>query len=86
MIFRAGPGQAQTCPFEVGLPGPDWRLKGSSCNTRVLVGNGTNTAFWNDLWIGDNTLAEAYPALHSHSTRPNASVGSALRLGGKRAC
>lgn len=34
--------------------------------TTVEVGDGLSTDFWNDNWIGDATLAELAPALHSH--------------------
>jgi hypothetical protein len=39
--------------------------------TAVQVGNGHLTAFWLDLWCGDYTLAERFPALFSHSQRIN---------------
>lgn len=46
--------------------------------SKVTVGNGESTAFWLDLWIGQETLASRFPALFSHSLRPNISVSSAI--------
>ncbi|PNT64649.1 hypothetical protein BRADI_4g30882v3 [Brachypodium distachyon] len=46
--------------------------------SKVEIGNGLSTAFWLDFWIGDSTLASRFPALFSHSLRPNISVASAL--------
>ena len=34
--------------------------------TRVQVGNGKNTSFWDDIWFEDCPLSELLPALHSH--------------------
>lgn len=31
--------------------------------TKVTVGNGLFSAFWLDLWLGDDTLASRFPAL-----------------------
>jgi mannosylglycoprotein endo-beta-mannosidase len=52
--------------------------------TKVLLGNGASTSFWFDLWLGDYTLSERFPALLSHSIRPLASVSFTF-LGGIRA-
>jgi hypothetical protein len=38
------------------------------------VGNGVNTRFWLDTWIGDLALKERYPRLFSISTQKQASV------------
>ena len=46
--------------------------------TKVIVGNGRMTAFWNDLWWGAETLANFFPALFSHTLCPNASVARVL--------
>jgi len=37
--------------------------------TAVSIGNGCRTSFWLDLWLGDQTLAQRFPALYSHSRR-----------------
>jgi hypothetical protein len=29
-----------------------------------LVGNGQNTRFWEDTWLGDISLCEQYPSLY----------------------
>lgn len=48
----------------------------------MIIGSGTSTAFWLDLWIPQHntTLATQFLALFSHSTRPNASVARVLSL------
>jgi hypothetical protein len=45
--------------------------------TSVQVGSGSSTSFWLDLWFEGNTLADRFPALLSHSSRPNCSVAFA---------
>ncbi|KAK1621107.1 hypothetical protein QYE76_026624 [Lolium multiflorum] len=49
--------------------------------SKVLLGDGSSTAFWFDLWLGDQTLCDRFPALFSHSIRPNINVSLALSLG-----
>jgi hypothetical protein len=49
--------------------------------SKVTLGNGTSTAFWMDLWLGDQPLHERYPNLFSHSTRPHISVATTLSSG-----
>ncbi|KAF8700167.1 hypothetical protein HU200_034538 [Digitaria exilis] len=46
--------------------------------TKVLLGNGKMTSFWLDLWCGSLPLANTFPALFSHVTRPNTSVAWVL--------
>ncbi|PNT63488.1 hypothetical protein BRADI_4g16617v3 [Brachypodium distachyon] len=46
--------------------------------TKVSIGNGRSTFFWLDLWLGEDTLASHFPALFSHSLRPNIFVASAM--------
>ena len=41
---------------------------------RLNFVHGRMTAFWLDLWFGTQTLAVMFPALFSHTLRPNASV------------
>ncbi|KAK1609392.1 hypothetical protein QYE76_033065 [Lolium multiflorum] len=48
--------------------------------TRATVVSGSSTAFWLDKWLPGKPLAERYPALFSHGTRPNASVAVDLRF------
>lgn len=47
--------------------------------TRVLVGNGEMTSFWHDCWMFNTPLAQTFPALYSHSTKPNILVSTAVR-------
>ncbi|KAK1669680.1 hypothetical protein QYE76_057839 [Lolium multiflorum] len=49
--------------------------------SKVTLGNGASTAFWMDLWLGDQPLHERYPNLFSHSTRPHINVATTLSSG-----
>jgi hypothetical protein len=42
--------------------------------TRCVVVSGTSTAFWLDRWLQGGCLADRFPALFSHCTRPHATV------------
>lgn len=42
--------------------------------TRVDVGNGRNTSFWGDIWLGDCPLVDSLPTLHSHCIEQEKSV------------
>jgi hypothetical protein len=42
--------------------------------TTVIIGNGQQTSFWMDVWLGDDALADRFPALFSHCTKKEASV------------
>jgi len=46
--------------------------------TTVSLGNGKSTSFWNDVWVGDDALADRFPALFSHGTQKEASVSMAI--------
>lgn len=48
--------------------------------TNVIIGNGSTTSFWADLWIpnSERTLAQQFPALFSHSLSQSASVARVL--------
>jgi hypothetical protein len=49
--------------------------------SKSSVGNGASTAFWLDLWLGELPLADRFPTLFSHSTRPNTRVSLILSFG-----
>ncbi|KAK1667188.1 hypothetical protein QYE76_055347 [Lolium multiflorum] len=51
------------------------------CAWLVTLGNGTSTAFWMDLWLGDQPLHERFPNLFSHSIRPHINVATTLSSG-----
>nr|GEW19668.1 RNA-directed DNA polymerase, eukaryota [Tanacetum cinerariifolium] len=36
-----------------------------SSHCKIRVGNGSNTSFWKDLWIGDSRLCLAFPRLYA---------------------
>jgi hypothetical protein len=46
--------------------------------TTVTLGNGKSTSFVNDVWVGDDALADRFPALVSHCTQKEASVSIAI--------
>ena len=41
---------------------------------KFVVRNGKSTRFWLDWWVGDTTLAAAFPALFSYSDDPEISI------------
>jgi hypothetical protein len=45
---------------------------------RFKVQNGTQTRFWEDLWIGNEPLMKKYPALYNIVRKKNATVAQAL--------
>jgi hypothetical protein len=42
------------------------------------VGNGSDTRFWEDIWLGDTSLAQQYPALYNIVQRKNVLVATVL--------
>jgi hypothetical protein len=49
--------------------------------TRVSVGNGQDTSFWWDAWLGDFFLAAKFQILYSHCSQPHCSVQQVVQLG-----
>jgi hypothetical protein len=49
--------------------------------THATVVSGTSTAFWLDKWLPGKPLAERFPAIFSHVTRPHASVEQVISAG-----
>lgn len=49
--------------------------------TRVVVGDGRRTAFWEDHWLPCGPIRCAFPALATHATSPEASVWTVRTLG-----
>ncbi|XP_020262567.1 uncharacterized protein LOC109838548 [Asparagus officinalis] len=45
-------------------------------NSQVVVGNGDQTLFWLDKWVGSSTLASMFPSLFSLSSSPSAFISS----------
>ncbi|GKE02796.1 RNA-directed DNA polymerase, eukaryota, reverse transcriptase zinc-binding domain protein, partial [Tanacetum coccineum] len=43
------------------------------------VGNGENSLFWDDVWIGDTTLKEQYPKVYALETCKSISVANKFR-------
>ena len=46
--------------------------------TKVQVGDSAHASFWHDRWLLDTTLADSFPALHSHCLDDFVSVQSVL--------
>jgi hypothetical protein len=54
-----------------------------------VVGNGRNTRFWEDIWLGDKSLADEYSSLynianHKNVTVENVLVSNPLNIGFRR--
>ena len=49
--------------------------------SRVIVGDGRMTAFWEDHWLPCGPIRTAFPALASHATWREASVWAIRTLG-----
>ena len=45
-----------------------------------VVGEGTRIHFWNDWWIGDNTLKDLYPELYVRSYAKDVCISEVLWL------
>jgi hypothetical protein len=43
------------------------------------VGNGEDTSFWEDTWLGDKPLAQQYPSLYNIVQRKQVTISSVLR-------
>lgn len=50
--------------------------------TIVTVGNGQNTSFWFDSWLGNRPLSIIFPALFSHITNKEVAVSECFQQGG----
>ncbi|GKB41933.1 RNA-directed DNA polymerase, eukaryota, reverse transcriptase zinc-binding domain protein, partial [Tanacetum coccineum] len=59
-----------------------FRTQDSSLWSRVIsaihVGNGKNSLFWDDVWMGDTTLKEQYPRVYALETCKSISVANKL--------
>ena len=56
------------------------RVKAAFFNrTKFIIGNGTNTRFWEDTWLGETPLALQYPSLYSIVQRREAYVATILQ-------
>ena len=47
--------------------------------TKFIVGNGNNTRFWGDTWLGDTPLAFQYPSLYRIVQRRDALVATIMQ-------
>jgi hypothetical protein len=52
--------------------------------TTVQLGDGRTSSFWFDVWMGDEALADSYPALFSHCNKKEATVHELLSDGLQR--
>ena len=63
-------------PFWKGL----MRVKASFFNrTKFIVGDGNDTRFWEDTWLGDTPLALQYPTLYRIVQRRDALVATIMQ-------
>ncbi|KAM7480816.1 hypothetical protein LguiB_005399 [Lonicera macranthoides] len=46
---------------------------------RLKVGMGNSIRFWEDIWVGDSSLASLFPRLYSISRNINSSIASVIR-------
>nr|GEX58751.1 hypothetical protein [Tanacetum cinerariifolium] len=51
-----------------------------SSHCKIRVGNGSNTSFWKDLWIGDSRLCLAFPRLYALENNKDCTV--AVKMNG----
>jgi len=49
--------------------------------TTISIGNGRNTSFWHDVWLGDESLADRFPLLLSHCKSTTRSVQNMCETG-----
>jgi hypothetical protein len=49
--------------------------------TSVDIGNGKSTSFWDDVWLGDEALADRYPLVLSHCNFKSATVSEIIGHG-----
>jgi hypothetical protein len=61
------------------VPGKNWLVE----SVTRKVGNGMSTSFWNTKWLGDETLAVAFPRLFSLSNAKESVVHDFLALEGE---
>ncbi|GKE47576.1 RNA-directed DNA polymerase, eukaryota [Tanacetum coccineum] len=71
--------------FFNGVENAEKKIKLSNKGINLLllvkkkVGNGEETSFWNDAWLGDCPLKQTYPRLYSLELDKHSSVASKLR-------
>lgn len=68
------------------MEGTHWQalrnlLPAYRCITRVQLGDGRATDFWNDIWEEGVPMPSAFPALYSHVTKPGTTVRDILERG-----
>jgi hypothetical protein len=69
--------RASICSLQGDLHGEHWQALRSilplyQAITTVSVGDGRTCSFWHDIWVGDEPLADRFPALFSHCTAKTA--------------
>ena len=47
--------------------------------TKVVIGNGATTHFWEDAWLGDSPLAIQYPSLYRIAQRREVLVATVFQ-------
>lgn len=76
-------GRVRLADLQGDVAGPHWEairelLPAYRSISHVRVGNGEDTSFWLDRWLTSSTQADAFPSLHSHFTKGDASVHTVL--------
>ena len=61
----------------IGVEGGNW----FEANVKKVVGNGFNTYFWSDYWVGSSKLMEGFRGLYDLSIHKDKTVGEMCALG-----
>jgi len=81
-----GVGPGVSCKPEKDLHGDHWNtlrqiLPLYQAITTVLIGNGTTSSFWHDVWFQDESLAHMCPALYIHCNDKDCTVTEMMNIG-----
>jgi hypothetical protein len=79
-------GRASISSLRGDVHGDHWEVLRSllplyQAITSVVLGNGQSCSFWLDVWIGDEALADSFPALYSHCNKKDATVSEMIQDG-----
>lgn len=79
-------GRAFVATLQGDVHGAHWEVLRSllplyQALTTVQLGDGRSCSFWLDIWCGDESLADMFPALYSHCIKKEAAVQEMIDLG-----